>query len=223
MMGQIFVAVFRRELRLAWRRRGQLVQPLLFYGLVMLLFPLGLGGDAALLAQFAPAVLWVSALLAVLLTHGTMFAADLEDGGIELWVASGVSLNWLALARLAAHTLIVSTPLLLSSPLLAAWLGLPSTAIGVLFLSLLLGLPTLCCIGSLGGALTLGLPQGGMLLALIVLPLYIPTLMFGAGAVTSVLEGRSAQGALLLLGGLLCLSVSLAPLAVAAALRVSQE
>lgn len=223
MMGRAFAAVFRRELRLAWRRRGQLLQPLVFYALVMLLFPLGAGADLALLGQAAPSLLWVAALLAVLLAQGTLFSADLEEGGIELWVTSGVSLGWLALAKLIAHAMIVSLPLILVGPVLAGWLGLRGEALWVLAASMALGMPVLCWIGALGTALTLGLPRGGILLALIVLPLYIPVLMFGAGAVHAAVEGRPADGALLLLAGLLFLGVSLAPPATAAALRVSQE
>ena len=223
MMGQVFAAMFRREARLAWRRRGRLLQPLMFYALVMLLFPLGAGPDLALLEQVAPSLLWTAALLAVLLAQGSLFSADLEEGGIELWVTSGVSLGWLVLAKLVAYALIDSLPLILISPLLAGWLGVRGEALWVLVASMGLGMPVLCWIGALGAALTLGLPRGGILLALIVLPLYIPVLMFGAGAVHAAMGGRPAEGALVLLGGLLCLGVSLAPLATAAALRVSQE
>ena len=223
MMGRVFGALFRREIQRAWRRRGQLLQPLMFYVLVMLLFPLGMGSDLELLTQIAPSLLWVAALLAVLLAHGALFSSDLEEGSIELWVTSGVSLGWLALAKLAAHSMIVSLPLILISPILAGWLGLHGGTLWVLVASMALGIPVLCGIGALGAALTLGLPRGGVLLALIVLPLYIPVLMFGSGAVHAAVEGRSAHGALILLAGLLCLTASLIPLATAAALRISQE
>ena len=132
-------------------------------------------------------------------------------------------MGWVALAKLIAHAMIVSLPLILIGPMLAGWLGLRGEALWVLAASMALGLPVLCWIGALGAALTLGLPRGGILLALIVLPLYIPVLMFGAGAVHAAVEGRPADGALVLLTGLLFLGVSLAPLATAAALRVSQE
>ncbi len=222
-MRDVFVAVFRREFRLAWRRRGRLLQPLAFYALVTLLFPLGAGAHPDLLERSAPSLLWMAALLAVLLAQGPLFSADLEEGGIGLWVTSGVSLSWLALAKLLAHAMIVSSPLILASPLLAGWLGLRGEALGTLLVSMALGMPALCWIGALGAALTLGLPRGGILLALIVLPLYIPVLMFGAGATSAAMEGQPVAGALALLGGLLCLSASLIPLATAAALRVSQE
>ena len=222
-MGQAFAAVFYREFRLAWRRRGQLLQPLMFYILVMLLFPLGAGADPELLERAAPSLLWIAALLAVLLAQGPLFAVDFEEGGIELWTTSGVSLGWLALAKLTAHAMIVSLPLILLAPVLAGWLGIRGEALWVLIASMALGVPVLCWVGGLGAALVLGLPRGGVLLALIVLPLYIPVLMFGAGAVRSAVEGRPVLGALALLAGLLCLGASLLPLATAAALRISQE
>ncbi len=223
MMGRAFAALLRREALLAWRRRGQQLQPLLFYALVMLLFPLGIGPESAQLAALAPSLLWITALLAALLTPGALFAADLEEGGIELWMTCGLPLGWLALAKLVMHALAVSLPLVLLSPLLGAWFGLRGEALWMLPASMALGLPVLCWTGALGAALTLGLPRGGMLLALIVLPFYVPVLLFGSSAVHAALEGRPAGGALALLGGLACLAFSLAPLAVAEALRAGQE
>lgn len=223
MMGRAFASLLRREALLAWRRRGQQVQPLLFYVLVMLLFPLGIGPEAAQLAALAPSLLWITALLAALLAPGALFATDLDEGGIEVWMTSGVPLSWLALAKLLAHALVVALPLVLLSPLLGAWFGLRGEALWMLPATMALGLPVLCWVGALGAALTLGLPRGGMLLALIVLPFYMPVLLFGSGAVHAALAGRPAGGALMLLGALACLALSLAPLAVAGALRASQE
>ena len=223
MMGRVFLALFHREVRLAWRRRGQLLHPLIFYVLVMLLFSLGLGSDPELLMQTGVSLLWVTALLAVLLAQGALFSSDIEDGSIELWVTSGVPLGWLAFAKLAAHAIVVSAPLILASPVLAGWLGFRGEVLWALPASMALGMPVLCWVGALGSALTVGLPNGGILLALIVLPLYIPVLMFGSGAVYAAMDGRSANGALALLAGLFFLAASLTPLATAAALRVGQE
>ena len=223
MMRTLFIAQLHRELVLAWRRRGRFLQPLLFYILVMLLFPLGMDPDVERLASLAPSLLWVTALLAALLAPGMLFASDFEDGCIDVWITGGPSLAWLVLAKLLAYTAIVSLPLIVASPLLGAWFGLSGAALQVLFLSMALGMPVLCLIGALGGALTLSLPRGGILLALIVLPLYIPVLMFGAGAVTAASQGHSVTAALTLLGGLLLLSLSLIPLATATALRAGLE
>ena len=222
-MGQAFAAQWRREWQLIWQQRMQWLQPLMFYGLMALLFSLGFGADPDLLAQLAPSLLWLLAMLAVLLALEGLFRTDFEDGTIELWLTAGVSVAWLMLAKLLAHALAVALPLVAISGLLAAWLGVPGQAMAVMLGSLGLGVPILCWVGALGAALTVGLARGGILLALIVLPLYIPVLMFGTVAVQAAAEGRSACGALLLLGSLGLLSVSLIPWAVAAALRVSQE
>ncbi len=222
-MGRAFAALLGREAKLAWRRRGQQLQPLLFYVLVMMLFPLGMGPEPEQLAQLAPSLLWVAALLAALLVPGALFAADFEDGSIELWMTCGVPLAWLMLAKLLIYAAIVTLPLLLLSPLLGAWFGLQDEALWMLPLTLALGLPVLCWVGALGAALTLGLPRGGMLIALIVLPFYIPVLLFGSSAVHAAAEGRPTEGAVALLAGLGLIAGSLSPVAVAAALRAAQE
>ncbi len=223
MMCTLFLAQWRREMALAWRRRGRFLQPLLFYMLVMLLFPLAMDPDPVRLETLAPALLWVTALLAALLAPAMLFSSDYEEGCIELWITGGMPLAWLILAKLLAYTVIVSLPLIVASPLLGGWFGLSDASLRVLFLSMALGVPALCLIGSLGAALTLSLPRGGILLALIVLPLYIPVLMFGAGAVTAASQGHSVIAALTLLGGMLLLTLSLIPLAAAAALKASLE
>ena len=213
--------MFGRELRLAGRRRARLAQPLALYALAALLLALGAGPEQTALA--APALLWVFALFAALLAAGELFRAELEDGSLELWRTCGLPLAWLLAAKLAAHALIVAAPLAAAGPLLGLWLGMPGDGALALLLSLALGIPALCWIGALGAALTLSLPAGGVLLALIVLPLYAPVLISGAMAVDAALDGRSMLGPLALLAGLAVLAASLAPLGCAAALRAGQE
>ena len=223
MMGQAFCVVFARELRLAWRSRSRLLQPLVFYALAMLLLVIGLGPAPAMLEAAAPGLLWVLALFAVLLSAGALFRSEHEEGSLDVWRTCGVPLAWLLFAKLLAHALVVSVPLALAGPLLGAWLGIPAAGLGVLFVSLLLGVPVLCWIGALGAALTLGLPAGGILLALIVLPLYVPVLMFGSLAVHAAIDGRPVLGPLSLIAAFVLLAASLVPVAVAAALRAGQE
>ena len=222
-MARAFAALFARECRLAWRARARLLQPLAFAALATLLLALGMGPEPALLAAAAPSLLWVVALLAAFLASSGLFRAEYEDGGLELWRTCGLPLAWLLLAKLAAHALLVSAPLALASPLLAAWLGLPAAGIGTLLASLALGLPVLCWVGALAAALTLGLPRGGLLLALVALPLYVPVLVFGSASVHAALAGLPTAGPLTLLAALALLALCLAPPAAAAALRAGQD
>lgn len=214
-------ALFARDLALAWRRRGDIAQPLVFALLVVTLFPLALGNDPALLARIAPAVLWVALLLANMLGLDGLFRGDAEDGSLEQMLLAPVPLAWLLAVRVAGHWLTTSLPLLLAAPVLAEMLHLPRAQLGVLMMSLALGTPLLALIGSVVAALTVGMKRSGMILALLALPLYVPVLVFGAGSVMASSEGLPVLVPLLLLGAGLALALVLAPLAAAAALRIA--
>jgi heme exporter protein B len=215
----VLAGVVRRDLKLALRRRGELINTLLFFVIAASLFPLGVGPEPGLLRSMAPGVLWVGALLASLLGLERLFAGDYADGTLEQMLLSSAPLSVIVVGKVIAHWLVAGLPLLLVAPLLAVQFDLPREAIAVLVLALLLGTPVLSLVGAVGAALTLGARGGGALLALLVLPLYIPVLIFGAGAVGAA----DAQAHLMLLGGILALSVALAPWAVAAALRIVLE
>ncbi len=215
--------VYRRDLLLAVRHWGQVAQPVIFFAMVTTLFPLALGPELAELRQIAGGILWVAALLASLLGLELLFRADYADGTLEQMLVSGQPLALLALAKGAAHWTICGLPLVLISPLLASGLGMPSQAICASVLSLGLGTGILSALGGIGSALTLGLRRGSLLLSLLVLPLAMPALIFGARAIDMAIHGESARGPLLLLAAMLVLTVTLAPPAVAAALRISAE
>ena len=216
-----FSVLIRRDLLLAARRRAEMANPLLFFILVTSLFPLGIGADTKLLQAVAPGVIWVAALLAALLSLDSVFRSDFEDGSLEQYLLSSHPVSVLVLAKIIAHWLITGLPLLLVSPLLGVLLGLPADGIKILFFTLLLGTPVLSLIGSVGVALTVGLRKGGMILSLLVLPLYIPLLIFAASAVDSAAAGLPVTAHLSLIAALLVLALSLSPFATAAALRVS--
>lgn len=213
----------RRDIAVALRRRAELANPLMFFLMVCTLFPLGIGPEPARLAALAPGVLWVVALLACLLASDGLFRADYDDGSLEQMLASPASLYLLALAKSAAHWLVTGLPLALLAPLLGLLLQLPAEAMPALVASLLLGSAVLSLVGAIGAALTVGLRRGGLLLSLIVLPLYIPVLIFGAGAVQAAATGFDYGGQLALLGAFLALALPLAPFAVAAGLRISVD
>ena len=215
-------SVLLRELRLAVRRPAHALGGLVFFVLVGSLFPLALGPDAALLRQIAPGVMWVAALLAVLLGQHQLFEADLADGALEQWALSATPLWLLTGAKVAAQWLIAAVPLLLATPLLGWQYGMANDAIAVLLVALALGTPTLSLLGALGAALTLGL-RGQLLLALVVLPLCIPILIFGSHAVTQASLGLAAGPALNLLGACLCMALVAAPWAIAQAVRLALE
>ncbi|MCL4140726.1 UNVERIFIED_CONTAM: hypothetical protein GTU68_062230 [Idotea baltica] len=201
------------------RNPGQWLNPLLFFFVVVTLFPLGVGPSPQTLSTIAPGVLWVSALLAVLLSLGSLFDADHTDGTLEQLVLSGQSLPIIVLAKVLAHWLLSGLPLLLLSPVLGLLLNLPTQAIPVLMLSLLLGTLSLSLIGAIGAALTVGLNQAGVLLSLLVLPLSVPVLIFGSAAVAAAASDMVASGQLLALLALLILALSIAPLMASLALR----
>lgn len=217
----VFFSLFKNELRLLIRRPADLVNPLVFFALVVALFPLALGPESQLLQHAAPGLVWVAALLAVLLSLDGLFRADFEDGSLEQWVLSSHSLPMLVVAKVAAHWLCSGLALVVLAPLLALMLGLPGDCIGALLLSLLLGTPVLSLLGAIGAALTVGLRRGGLLLALLILPLYIPVLILGTGALQSALQGLPAAGQLLWLACLAVLAITLAPFAIAAGLSIS--
>ena len=219
----VLMAVLRREVALAVRQKGEVLTPLVFFVVIASLFPLGIGPESALLQRMAPGVLWVSALLAAMLSLQRLFATDYTDGSLEQMVLSGTPLSLLVAAKALSHFLLSGLPLVLMAPVLGLQFGLDGQALGTLMLSLLLGTPTLSLIGAIGAALTLGVRGAGVLLSLLILPLYIPVLIFGAGAVEAHTTGLGANGHLSLLAALLVLSVFFAPLATATALRISLE
>lgn len=212
-----------RDLLVAGRRAHAVLLPLVFFVIVTSLFPLGVGPEPALLRALAPGMLWVAALLATLLSLNRLFADDYADGTLELLALSPHPLSLLVVAKVTAHWLVTGLPLVLLSPLLAVSLNLPERALPVLMASLLLGTPVLSLIGAIGAALTVGVRGGGVLISVLVLPLYTPVLVFGAGAVVQAAAGHSAEAYLSVLAGFLALAVTLAPWATAAALRVSLD
>ena len=217
------LAVLGRDLRLALRRPGQVLQPLAFFAVVTVLFPLGYTPELDKLRQIAPGVLWVAALLASLLSLEGLFREDAQDGTLEQLVLAGQPLAALALAKTVAHWLLTGLPLTLMAPLLGIALGVPGSAMPGILSSLALGTVTLSLVGAVGAALTLGVRRGGVLLGLLTLPLTVPTLVFGARATELAIAGEGPSGALYLLAALAVLAVTLAPLAVAAALRIGLE
>jgi heme exporter protein B len=219
----VIAALIRRDMLIALRRRAEMANPLLFFLMVCTLFPLGIGPEPTRLAALAPGVIWVIALLASLLASDGLFRSDYDDGSLEQMLLSPVSLYLLALAKSIAHWLITGLPLALMSPLIAVMLQLPGKAMPTLALSLLLGTAVLSLIGAIGAALTVGLRRGGLLIALIVLPLYIPVLIFGAAAVQAAADDFSSAGQLAVLGALLAAALPLAPFAVAGGLRISAD
>jgi heme exporter protein B len=222
-MLRVLGCVIQRDLLLAFRRRSEMVTTLFFFIIVVSLFPLGVGAEPDLLRSMAPGILWVSALLASMLALGRLFAFDYLDGTLEQMLLSAEPISVIVIGKIIAHWLVSGFPLVLLAPLLAVQFDLPSDSIQVLFVSLILGTPVLSLIGAIGAALTLGLRGGGALISLLVLPLYIPVLIFGAGSVGAQMSGVGASAHLLLLGGGLAAAAALAPWATATALRISLE
>lgn len=215
-----FLALLSRDIRLAFRTGGGATLAAAFFAMVAALVPLGVGADLPLLARIAGGVLWVAASLASLLTLDRLFQADFEDGSLDILALSPLSLEKIACAKIAAHFLTTGLPLTLLSPLLALLFNLPEQAYGALVASLALGTPALSAIGAIGAALTVSLRRGGLILALIVLPLLTPAVIFGAGAVLSALEDGGAT-ALVLLGAFSLGSIFLAPFAASGAIRLN--
>jgi heme exporter protein B len=217
------LGVMRRDLLLAMRRKSDALAPMFFFVVVASLFPLGLGPEPELLRRIGPGVLWVGALLATMLSLARLFASDYDDGTLEQMALSPEPLVALVAGKLAAHWLVSGLPLVVAAPVLALQYGLPADTIAVLVASLALGTPVLSLVGAIGAALTLGVRGGGLLVALLVLPLYVPALVFGAGAVDANLAGTDAGAPLSLLGACLVLAAFFGPWAITAALRISLE
>lgn len=216
-----FVAIVRRDLLLAYRHRAELINPLAFFVLVVTLFPLGVGAEVELLKRIAPGVIWVAALLASLLTMDSLFRSDFEDGSLELMVMSPHPLSVLVLGKVTAHWLLSGAPLSLVAPLLAMMFNMEADAIKILLLTLLLGTPVLSLIGAIAVALTVGLRKGGVLLAILVLPLYVPVLIFASNAVDAAMAGFPVSGQLYMMSAMLFLAITLTPWPTAAALKMS--
>lgn len=213
----------RRQLLLAARRPVEVTNPLLFFAMVVALFPLGIGPAPEKMAVFAPGVLWIIALLSNLLTSDSLFRGDFDDGSLEQLLLAPQPLAMTMLGYLLAHWLTTGLLLALISPLFALMLSLPPAAIPALVASLLLGTAVMSLVGGIGAALTVGLRRGGMLIALLILPLYMPVLIFGSAAVTAASDGVAYGPYLAILGAMLCLAIALAPFACAAGLRISVD
>ncbi len=213
--------IFKRDLLIAFRRRSEIIHPLIFFVMVISLFPLAIGDDKALLQKIAPAIIWVTALLATMLSLDNLFRSDFEDGSLEQMTLLKTPLSFLVTAKIIAHWFITGLPLILITPLLAVLLYLPADTVSMLLLTLLLGTPTLSLIGAVGIALTVALRQGGVILSLLILPLYIPVLIFATLALQNTAQGFSAEAQLAMLLAILVLAITLSPFAIAAALKVS--
>ena len=222
-MTNILLAIIRRDLLLAYRRRADVQTTLFFFVIVVSLFPLGVGPEMKTLRLSAPGVVWVAALLASMLSLGRLFSADYQDGTLEQMALSPRPLWLIVLGKVLAHWMVSGLPLALMAPVLGLQFDLPGEALSVLVISLLLGTPILSLIGAIGAALTLGLRGGGVLLSLLVLPLYIPVLIFGAGAVETVTIGMSPEGHLSLLAAFLILALLATPFVSAVSLRIAME
>lgn len=214
-----FCALLAFDVRLSFRRGADTMVVVGFFLLTVFLFSLAFRGDTALLARIAPGLVWVTALLAAMLALDRLFLADFEDGSLDQLLLSEIPLELVVLAKAAAHWITTGLPLIAAAPALALVLNMNGAGLAHLVLSLLLGTPTLTLIGTIGAALTLGARRGGVLISLLVLPLYIPVLIFGVGVVTTAIDGRDASVPIMALGGFLLGALALAPLASAAALR----
>jgi len=220
-LSSVFFQVLKRDLTLAFRHRGEIANPLLFFIIVVSLFPLGVGPAPSTLETIAPGIIWVAALLSAMLSLDGMFRSDFEDGSLEQITMSHHPLSVLVLAKILAHWLITGLPLLFAAPLLGVLLYLPSEAMKTLVITLALGTPILSLVGAIGMGLTVGLKRGGVLLSLLVLPLYIPVLIFGSMAVNEAAAGLAVDGYIYILSALLMFTLSLSPIATAASIRIS--
>lgn len=218
-----FLEIIRRDLRLALRQGSDSVMVVTFFVLTVVLFPFGIGPETGILERVSAGVLWVTALLASLLSLDRLFQTDYEDGSLELLVLTPVALEAVVAAKVVAHWLTTGLPLLLAAPILAVLLHMNADGFATLMLTMLIGTPILSLIGGIGAALVLGARRGGVLLSLLVLPLYVPVLIFGVGAIDAAVQGRSAEPHLLILAGLLAVALPLSPWATAAALRQALE
>ncbi|HDR1123908.1 heme exporter protein CcmB [Pasteurella multocida] len=219
----IFLAIIKRELQIAMRKQAEILNPLWFFLLVITLFPLVIGPDPKLLARIAPGIAWVAALLSALLSFERLFRDDFVDGSLEQLMITAQPLALTALAKVIAHWLLTGLPLILLSPIAALLLSLEIEIWWALVLTLLIGTPVLSCLGAIGVALTVGLRKGGVLLSLLVMPLFIPVLIFSASVLDAASLSLPYSGQLAILGAILAGSVTLSPFAIAAALRISLD
>ncbi|VAW91893.1 ABC transporter involved in cytochrome c biogenesis, CcmB subunit [hydrothermal vent metagenome] len=217
----VFITILKRDLLLAIRHRAELLNPMLFFVLVIVLFQLGMRAKPVVLITLAPAIIWIAALLSALLSLDHMFRSDMEDGALEQMIISTQPTSLLVLAKIIAHWIITGLPITLIAPILGMMLGLTFDAIKILFLTLLIGTPILSAIGSIGVALTVGLRRGGVLLSILVLPLYVPVLIFASQTVTAAMTGYPIVAPISVMMAMMVLSLSLAPWASSAALRMS--
>ena len=215
--------IVRRDATLAWRRRTDLFTTLIFFVIVIALFPLGIGPELDTLRLIAPGVMWVGALLASMLALEQLFSADHRDGSLEQLLLTPQPLGVIVLGKVIAHWLITGLPLVVLAPVLGLQYDMSAESLKIMVIALLLGTPTLSLLGAIGAALTLGLRTGGILVALLVLPLYIPVLIFGAGAVEATASGLGGQAHLSMLGAILLVALLATPIATSAALRISSE
>lgn len=218
-----FLEVVRRDLRLALRQGSDSIMVVTFFVLTVVLFPFGIGPESGVLERVAAGVLWVTALLASLLSLDRLFQADYEDGSLELLVLTPTPLEIVVIAKVCAHWLTTGLPLLVAAPVLAVLLHMNADGFATLLLTMLVGTPVLSLIGGIGAALVLGARRGGVLLSLLILPLYVPVLIFGVGAIDAAVGARDATPHLLILSGLLAAALPLSPWATAAALRQALE
>ncbi|MDG1814197.1 MAG: heme exporter protein CcmB [Porticoccaceae bacterium] len=220
-MSSGFVGYLRRDLLLAYRRRGEAASPLVFFIMVSTLIPLGITPESARLAEIAPGIIWVMALLATLLSTDGLFASDYQDGSLEQLLISPQMLAMPVLGKITAHWMVTGLPLTLASPLLGVMLSLPEQGYVPMLVSLALGTGCLSLIGAVGAALTVSLRKGGLLLSLLVMPLYMPVIIFGSATVQSAIDGFAWSGPLAILGAMLAAAIALCPLAAAGALRLT--
>ena len=217
----MFTGLLRRDLKLAVRAPSQWLNPLLFFVIAISLFPLGIGPELNILREIAPGVIWVAALLAAMLAQDSLFRADFEDGALEQMLTSAHPMSAIIAAKVLAHWLVTGLPLILLSPILSVLMGLSWAGWWALLLTLLLGTPILSLLGAVGAALVVGVKRGGVLLSLLVLPLCIPVLIFATAVVQTAGVGLAIEGQMSLLGALLVLTITLSPIAIAGALRVT--
>ncbi|MEJ6773391.1 MAG: heme exporter protein CcmB [Porticoccaceae bacterium] len=220
-MASGFAAYLRRDLLLAYRRRGEAASPLIFFVMVSTLIPLGITPESARLAEIAPGIIWVMALLATLLSTDSLFASDYQDGSLEQLLICPQLLAMPVLGKVTAHWMVTGLPLTLASPLLGLMLSLPAAGYVPMMASLAIGTACLSLVGSVGAALTVSLRKGGLLLSLLVMPLYMPVIIFGSATVQSAIDGFAWSGPLAILGAMLAAAIALCPLAAAGALRLT--
>lgn len=219
----IFLAIFQRDLKLGLKNITELLSPLIFFLIVISLFPLGVGPNPQVLKQIAPGIIWVAALLATISIMDRLFRSDFEDGSLEQLMVSGAPLYWMMLAKIAAHWCLTGLPLVIISPILGLMLLLtPESALG-LSIILLFGTPVMSLLGAMGVALTIGLRRAGMLLSIIVLPLYIPILVFGTGALIALIDGHDYIGYLAVFMAMNIVCIVICPLISAVAIKISMD